>query len=55
MIAFMARGMAGSNAVFRVRIGPIGGVDEYDRLTALLDDAGIRDVRLVSEPTLGTQ
>ena len=52
--AFVARADTPGGVVFRVRVGPIGGVEAYDRITALLGEAGIRDVRLVSDPPVGT-
>ncbi len=35
--------------VYRVRIGPVRGVDEYDALVVRLDELGIRDSHLVTE------
>ena len=52
--AFVERGEAGGGNVYRVRIGPIGGVEAYDRMTAALRGAGITDVRLVSDSVAGT-
>lgn len=50
--AFVVRADTGRGAVYRVRLGPIDSVETFDRITAQLADAGIRDVRLVNEPGL---
>lgn len=41
-------GASAGTPVFRVRIGPIPDVPEYDRVLAALQNAGIRDAHLIS-------
>lgn len=48
--AFLAQADTANGAVYRVRVGPIGDVASFDRISALLASVGIRDVRLVNEP-----
>jgi rare lipoprotein A len=47
--AFVRRDEVGGRTVFRVRIGPIEGVPEYDALVARLRALGHTDVRLATE------
>ncbi|MEQ8206186.1 MAG: septal ring lytic transglycosylase RlpA family protein, partial [Woeseia sp.] len=47
--AFVHRDEAGDPALFRVRIGPIDGVDHYDSVVAQLQRLGISDSHIVTE------
>lgn len=47
--SFVHREQRGQQALYRVRIGPISGVEHYDRVVADLSRIGIQDTHLVSE------
>ena len=53
--AFLAQAETDNGAVFRVRVGPIGDVASFDRISGLLADIGILDVRLVDAATASAQ
>lgn len=47
--SFVHREQRGQDALYRVRIGPISGVQHYDRVVADLNRIGIQETHLVSE------
>ena len=47
--AFILAPAAGTSQLYRVRIGPIGSVAEFDALAARLTALGIPDARLVTD------
>lgn len=47
--AFVASPIEGSSHLYRVRLGPVGSVAEFDALTARLTALGIADARLAPE------
>jgi len=47
--AFIHRDTAAAQPIYRVRIGPISGVDQYDGLVARLQRIGISETHLVTE------
>jgi len=47
--AFIALPLQGRSRLYRVRLGPVGSVAEFDELTARLAALGIRDARLANE------
>ena len=47
--AFVASPIEGSSHLYRVRLGPVGSVAEFDALTARLTALGIADARLALE------
>ena len=53
--AFVAQAETSSGSVYRVRVGPIGDVASFDRISSLLADIGIRDIRLVDAATVSAQ
>lgn len=53
--AFLAQADTTSGAVYRVRVGPIGDVASFDRISGLLAAIGIRDIRLVDAATASAQ
>jgi rare lipoprotein A len=44
--AFIVSPLEGKSRLYRVRLGPVGSVAEFDQLTARLAALGIRDARL---------
>ena len=49
MSAFIARPLEGRSHLYRVRLGPVGSVAEFDELAARLAALGIRDARLAGD------
>jgi len=47
--AFVHRDAAGPPALFRVRVGPLAGVDHYDRIVSELSRIGIDNSHLIAE------
>ncbi len=47
--AFVVEERAGSPPLYRVRIGPIADVDQYDRVVAALSRIGIREKHIVTD------
>jgi rare lipoprotein A len=45
----VADGPAGGRALYRVRIGPVIGVDDFDRTMNLLSNLGIEDAYLATD------
>jgi rare lipoprotein A len=46
---FVAAPLAGSAALYRVRVGPVGSVADFDRIAARLNALGVAQVRLAVE------
>ena len=46
--AFVHRDEDGTPALYRIRIGPLGGANDYDRLVSKLSDIGISESHLVT-------
>jgi rare lipoprotein A len=47
--SFVRQDVVGGKPLFRVRIGPIEGVAEFDRVVARLKELGVNDARLASD------
>jgi len=46
---FVAAPLAGSAPLYRVRVGPVGSVADFDRIAARLNALGVAQVRLAVE------